>query len=48
MDTKDNSLDVKGLNKTYVLIQATKNIIIKNYGLKSLINLTEISISFNI
>lgn len=41
MDTKDNSLDVKGLNKTYVLIQATKNIIIKNYGLKSLIDLTE-------
>ena len=41
MDTKDNSLDVKGLNKTYVLIQATKNIIIKNYGLKSLIKLTE-------
>jgi len=41
MVSDNNILEVTGLNKSYTLIQSTKTIVLKHYGINSLVKLTE-------
>lgn len=41
MSESANEFTVKGLNKTYVLLKSTQNMIISGFGIESLINVTE-------
>lgn len=41
MSDSSNEFTVKGLNKTYVLLKSTQNMIVSSYGIDSLINVTE-------
>ena len=41
MSETANEFTVKGLNKTYVLLKSTQNMIISQFGIDSLINVTE-------
>ena len=41
MVSDNNILEVTGLNKSYTLIQSTKTIVLKDYGINSLVKLTE-------